>query len=1724
MSESTTVSSLTEEDFKKDFSKWSVVHKSKDGLYEVFFSETIKIWHDSLPENTPVIIKKLTLHEESLHGMQKTIQELITQFLLNNVGKSHFHKKYPLRLVQTFPLASEDEDGHVVYIVLERPRDKITYDDDEDLRRLFWIVIQGRKRSERVSQLRQPSSHNSVVIAKSPGFARSPSVVNPDAAAIPIEEEVSIPAPPKTDIWRLFFLAIMVIIFVMLAFSLKGNMTGDMAFQNIAIKEILRHTQFQVRPNRYMKFDDISTLQNVFAFMEQVFLPLIYAPRFANKQMQTLMSNQSNGYNFYDGMTDDWLKKLWLNESSLAWVTSTPAQFYSLGGFRTRTVRYKYKKCNLGTVRELYEQCIEDNTVSEADLSWFGNQTLFPEVYDCLASKNDRDASRGITFASKHELEDPVSFRGISGKPFSGGGHYIDFPAVHRSTKFGKISDFDSSAPKIDTKDGTGTTQSYDKAVALYKELKAGGWFSELARGIFIDFNFLNPTTGKLQLHTVCRILFEVHRTGAILPNLYCTTWNFHDYWRVSRKQQMLFILLFICIVVLAVEHFSHLYTYCKGRNHPPWCTCLKKANHLNPWRRHLTTYNYSLSRADRAKDLFVMKVRREIMESSVYQDYFMKWIIAHSKTDEMQEKLQEVRNANEMYSEELGLEIRSIQYAGNLIFFGKEVEDVDCYQQCPLLFNCCRSGTKVRLNLPLYDGAEAKKSLEKFIRQRAAKENPDGIGADFERIHVSGSDDAKGLFRFLCGSGGEAFYRWSFWNKVDLLLIITLTTHICFWLKNVHQFSQMEVGRFYERGEFNSLWEPQSIMQGEETWVFVNAALLPARIIHYFTESSNDARWYREFALSVKGKLGTFCFLFGIFITSFTISGFMLFSANHFMYCTPFYALATTFVGVFKAPDFDLITSFHHNFYMSTIYWVLFEVVMVLIVMNALIGMFVSVAITTEKYMSKQVDKNTVANKISFVFRTGRDVQKAKNFFIRHRAKNSDDRVVEMVFQELIKENQSTVDLHLAQKIDRRITDVLRDGGVNSRHFKRYETKIFERTQSNLFPAVSPLIDRKLSSYSVNPASPVPMPATSPVIIDPDNPMAKEVNDFIEKFVLKYQAQVMGMQVEASPDLVPPQKQDEYVKMDPVDLSKFNSSAVTLPENGSRFGNVQEDIDVFNPDELSLETKSLGYEYTRFGSFLDGDNDFSSKETHSKIKFNPAAVQNYRQQSRASLNVDPLYASNLMPAGTFVGDSGFERGALPPGASFMGRPAGLETAPLPIGASFMGDNGFETGALPGGVSFMAPGGFETSALLPGASFMGGVDDPMSGFETGEVAMGKSFMSSPVPRNSGFSSSPFWAQSPDQLDPEFANPIVSDDEDPFNDGIRPGLLPSATSAQINAPGRGILKNPLERPAFGAIPSATMANLDTSRGRSSLLRRPEFGNVPSATMADLNTSQGRSSLLKRPEFGNIPSATMADVDTASLRSNGLKNPHSERAFQSIRLLDPSLPVVQSTMAVHESLFKPDSLNDKRLPNQDIIKHESNSSFGNVRSDTVLSETRYDNLPTPKRLGSVSEESMKSIREDVYKIIVKGLAGHKECRKRMVKYISESNSHVVDNEIDGYIQEDIRTEFQRNSSRINFKEEWRELYNELTIGINMSSSINSTPAQSPSDLSYLPQADNFGDNTDQEQLNIGDGFSESTNPAITPVNFGDVSSMIGSPSLDHLKSLDIERQRSEESVKI
>ena len=64
-------------------------------------------------------------------------------------------------------------------------------------------------------------------------------------------------------------------------------------------------------------------------------------------------------------------------------------------------------------------------------------------------------------------------------------------------------------------------------------------------------------------------------------------------------------------------------------------------------------------------------------------------------------------------------------------------MEDVDCYQQCPLLFNCCRSGTKVRLNLPLYDGAEAKKSLEKFIRQRAAKENPDGIGADFERIHV---------------------------------------------------------------------------------------------------------------------------------------------------------------------------------------------------------------------------------------------------------------------------------------------------------------------------------------------------------------------------------------------------------------------------------------------------------------------------------------------------------------------------------------------------------------------------------------------------------------------------------------------------------------------------------------------------------------------------------------------------------------------------------------------------------------------------------------------------------------------------------------------------------------------------------------------------------------------------------------------------------------------------
>ena len=94
----------------------------------------------------------------------------------------------------------------------------------------------------------------------------------------------------------------------------------------------------------------------------------------------------------------------------------------------------------------------------------------------------------------------------------------------------------------------------------------------------------------------------------------------------------------------------------------------------------------------------------------------------------------------------------------------------------------------------------------------------------------------------------------------------------------------------------------------------------------------------------------------------------------------------------------------------------------MVLIVIPTLIGMFVSVAIATEKYVGKQTDQNAVTNKIAFVFRKGRDVVKAKSFFKRQNRGGHED-LVEMVFQEMVSEDKSMVNLHLAQKIDKRIT-----------------------------------------------------------------------------------------------------------------------------------------------------------------------------------------------------------------------------------------------------------------------------------------------------------------------------------------------------------------------------------------------------------------------------------------------------------------------------------------------------------------------------------------------------------------------------------------------------------------------------------------------------------------------------------------------------------------------------
>merc|ERR1719195_1394065 len=248
-----------------------------------------------------------------------------------------------------------------------------------------------------------------------------------------------------------------------------------------------------------------------------------------------------------------------------------------------------------------------------------------------------------------------------------------------------------------------------------------------------------------------------------------------------------------------------------------------------------------------------------------------------------------------------------------------------------------------------------------------------------------------------MCGAGGQAFYRYSGWNKLDLFIIISLTIQCILHIYFLFEFNLED--KLLDQTQFISLRVLHSNLVVENNMFVVNGFLIPLKILQYCAMLTDDFRWFHEFMLIAQQKICTFFALLLVFLLAFSVSGWLAFSADLY----DFRHLISSFLSclryIFVGPDYLQLEL--PNKSSGIIYYIFWYILMSLILIPLLIAVFVNLALKVEEWVKsgnqnrKTLDVRSDAH-LRMLYTRPRPLTKTKEWFME--AFEEDDLPVEEI------------------------------------------------------------------------------------------------------------------------------------------------------------------------------------------------------------------------------------------------------------------------------------------------------------------------------------------------------------------------------------------------------------------------------------------------------------------------------------------------------------------------------------------------------------------------------------------------------------------------------------------------------------------------------------------------------------------------------------------------------
>jgi len=287
--------------------------------------------------------------------------------------------------------------------------------------------------------------------------------------------------------------------------------------------------------NGQKSFEDISTIDDIYNYLETVALPFLLNPEtdFYVQSQQRLLGGIR-------------LKQARATERPCEVKEFVGHICYDSSDFFEGTAVFSYS--NHSERRRRLNAAEIDAPTLEPTLepTAFPTATLM-EWTTIVGTDSTDSADAEFEYFDLSELDDQP-YRGKYGT-YPGGGYIVDLPLDE------------------------------EQALSDVANLRAISWLDGATQFLAMDFNTFNPSTG---LHTVARIYFEMP-SGGVFPGDEIKTWKFERYDGASGTALMAFHILFLIFVVAqTVMEFTNCYRLgCWGRQSRYWTGHLLKNGEL---------------------------------------------------------------------------------------------------------------------------------------------------------------------------------------------------------------------------------------------------------------------------------------------------------------------------------------------------------------------------------------------------------------------------------------------------------------------------------------------------------------------------------------------------------------------------------------------------------------------------------------------------------------------------------------------------------------------------------------------------------------------------------------------------------------------------------------------------------------------------------------------------------------------------------------------------------------------------------------------------------------------------------------------------------------------------------------------------------------------------------------------------------------------------------------